>query len=94
MVNQLIVWGSLTGVLVAIGLSLDIIVGYMISHIDMLLGMGLGMTTAPIMMILVKRWRTRLKVNRMLAEIAEQRRQESLAEEKEEQPVVMQKDTN
>lgn len=83
MVNALVIWGILTAGLVSFGVSLDL-TGYMISHIDMLLGMGLGMTTAPIMMVVVKKWRTKRRINKMLNDVIKMREEQAKTQEKEE----------
>lgn len=88
MVNVLIIYAALTAALVSFGVSLDLF-GYMISHVDMLLGMGLGMTTAPLMMVAIKRWRTRIKVNRMLKDVVQMRREQATMQEKEEEKVEL-----
>lgn len=83
MVNAIVIWGTLTAALVSIGLSLDLILGYMLSHVDLLLGMGMGMTTGPLMMTLVKRWRTKRKVDKLLNEIIQMRKEQEAIQEKQ-----------
>jgi hypothetical protein len=54
----------------------------------MLLGMGLGITTAPIMMAAIKGWRTRRKINRMLNEIVQERKGQKVVQETEGLPTI------
>ena len=79
-INLLIVWSIITVILVGIVLSLALS-GHPMSHIDMLLGMGLGMSTGPLMMVGLKRWRTRIKVNKILDDIIRSRNEETSVEE-------------
>jgi len=87
LVSRLVIWGALTAGLVLFGISLDL-VGHMLSHLDMLLGMGLGITTAPIMMAAIKGWRTRRKINRMLNEIVQERKGQKVVQETEGLPTI------
>lgn len=82
LVNVLLIWAVLTAGLVSAGISLDL-TGYMLSHIDMLLGMGLGITTAPLMMVAIKKWRMRRKVNKILNDIIQMRKEQTAIQEKE-----------
>ena len=75
------VWIIVTVVLVAIVMSLSL-AGYVMSQVDMLLGMGLGMSTGPIMMMVYKKWRTRRKVNKILDDIIQMRKEETGTEQK------------
>lgn len=70
-------------VLASLGVIL-FLTGHPISHVDMLLGMGLGISTAPIMMETIKRWRTKRKVNRMLTEMVKLREAKTSIEEEPE----------
>ncbi len=45
-------------------------------HVSMLIGMGLGMSTMPIMNIAVKQIRSKRKVNKFLKEIIKKRKEE------------------
>lgn len=40
-----------------------------IQYDSMLLGMGLGISTSPLMMHVIKRWKTKRKVNKMIREL-------------------------
>ncbi len=80
------VWIIVTVVLVAIVLSLSL-AGYVMSQVDMLLGMGLGMSTGPIMMMVYKKWNTRRKVNKILDDIVQMRKEETGREEKAQEKV-------
>ncbi len=77
-------WAVVTIALVVLAVSLDLI-GYMIRHVDMLLGMGLGMSTGPLLSVAVKRWRKNRKVKKMLRDIVEMRKAQTGGEETEEQ---------
>lgn len=77
-------WTIATVVLVALGLTLAL-TGHPISHVDMLLGMGLGITTAPLMMVAIKRWRIKRKINKMLNDIIQMRKEQTNIEEKAEE---------
>ncbi len=84
-------WVIVTVVLVALGLTLAL-TGHPVSHIDMLLGMGLGISTGPIMMTALMRWRTRRKVSKMLNDIVQIRKEQTSTEEKtegQEEPVPL-----
>jgi uncharacterized membrane protein YciS (DUF1049 family) len=50
-------------------------------HISMLLGMGLGISTSPLMMTAIMSLRSRRKVNKMLKELAEMRKQQGVGEQ-------------
>lgn len=84
MVSLVVVWTIATVVLVALGLTLAL-TGHPISHVDMLLGMGLGITTAPLMMVAIKRWRIKRKINKMLNDIIQMRKEQTNIEEKAEE---------
>lgn len=84
LVSLLVVWTIATVVLVALGLTLAL-TGHPISHVDMLLGMGLGMSTGPIMMVAIKRWRIKRKINKMLNDIIQMRKEQTNIEEKAEE---------
>jgi len=53
--------------------------------VDMMIGMGAGMAAEPFMMKRIKRWRTRRKVNKMLNEIAKNKREDVKTETEEQQ---------
>lgn len=77
-------WTIATVVLVALGLTLAL-TGHPISHVDMLLGMGLGISTGPIMMVAIERWRIKRKINKMLNDIIQMRKEQTNIEEKAEE---------
>ncbi len=85
------VWAIATVVLVAIVLSLSL-AGHAMSHVDMLLGMGLGMSTGPIMMMVYKGWRTNRKVNKILDDIVQMCKEETGKEEKDEEKALQQQE--
>ncbi len=87
LVSLLAVWTTATLVLVALALALAL-TKHPISHVDMLLGMGLGMSTQPIMMVVLKRWRTKRKVNKILNDIVQMREEQTSVVE---QPTVEEK---
>lgn len=65
-----------TGVLVSFVIIMEIS-KFSEPHVSMLLGMGLGISASPIMMIGIKNLRSRRKINKILRELAEkQKRQE------------------
>ncbi len=76
-------WVIVTVTLVALGVILAL-TGHPVSHVDMLLGMGLGIATGPIMMAAIMRWRTRSKVNKILNDIIQMRKEQTSTEEKTE----------
>ena len=49
-------------------------------HISMLLGMGLGISTSPLMMTAIVSLRSRRKVNKILKELAEMQKQQGNSE--------------
>lgn len=51
------------------------------SHISMLLGMGLGISTSPLMMTAIISLRSRRKVNKILQELVEMKKQQETTEQ-------------
>lgn len=51
-------------------------------HISMLLGMGLGISTSPLMMTAIMNLRSRRRVNKILKELAEIQKQQGNTESK------------
>lgn len=49
-------------------------------HISMLLGMGLGISTSPLMMTAIKSLRSRRRVSKMLKELVEMQKQQGNTE--------------
>lgn len=91
MLGSLVMWVIVTAAFVALGLTLAV-TGHPVSHVDMLLGMGLGISTGPIMMAALMRWRTRSKVKKMLNDIIQMRKEQTSTEEnteKQEEPVPL-----
>lgn len=68
-----------TGILVSLVIVLEIL-QIPEPHISMLLGMGLGISTSPLMMTAIKSLRSRRNVSKMLKELAEMQKQQENTE--------------
>jgi uncharacterized membrane protein YciS (DUF1049 family) len=64
-----------TGILVSLVITMEV---FKISefHISMLLGMGLGISTSPLMIAGITSLRSRRKMNRMIKELVEMQKQQ------------------
>jgi hypothetical protein len=67
----------ITAILVTAVIVLEI-TGHTESHMSMLFGMGLGMSTSPIMMTVIKKLKSQRKINKILREILQMRKQEKM----------------
>jgi len=68
-----------TGILASLVIVMEVL-NISESHISMLLGMGLGISTSPLMMTAIKSLRSRRKVSNMLKELAEMQKQQGTTE--------------
>jgi len=68
-----------TGILVSLVITMEVL-KISESHISMLLGMGLGISTSPLMMTAIMSLRSRRRVSKMLKELAEMQKQQGNSE--------------
>jgi len=71
-----VVWSIITIIFIVLVSGL-VLSGQQMSDLDMLLGMGLGMSIGTIMMIGLKRWRTKRRVNRIINDIVQTRKKQT-----------------
>jgi len=71
-----------TGILVSLVITMEIL-KISESHISMLLGMGLGISTSPLMMATIMSLRSKRRVSKMLKDLAEMQKQQGNLESRD-----------